>query len=624
MGILTRLAENGIKGISLNIGHNQYTTCPECSEDRKKKTAKCLSVIIENEGTAWNCHHCGWTGGFSNKEKPVKIIESEPIPAITNDTKLSDKALDWFRLRGITKATLKRNKIYTEKHYMPQVKKEVNCVCFPFFKDNKVVNIKYRDGAKNFTQLRGAERVFYGLDDIKKKKEIIIVEGEIDKLSWEEAGVKNVISVPTGAPSPKSNNFNNEFEYIGNCHEYFKELKKCYLAVDEDTPGILLRNELARRIGKEICYLIRYPEGCKDANDVLVKHGTTTLKKCLNDAEPYPVEGIHRVADYEKDILSLYNNGCDTGITVGYDIKFDNCIQFVKSMLYTITGIPSHGKSNLMEQLSILLAARQGWKFGVFSPEHYPFERLFLRLAKIFTGQPFFDGATRRMSETKLMEAMEFINKHYMFIYPEEDFSLDAILEAARVMVLRDGIDALIIDPWNEIAHEYGKQSEHEYTGEALRKIHQFKRKYDVAVFIVAHPTKLKKNENTGLFYVPNLYSISGSAHWYNKVDFGLTVYRNFKTGDVEVYIQKVKYEHLGKIDWCVFKFNSLNSRYYEDGANEDNTQYSIKSIDSAGHQVWIPNTVENRKQNEENIRLPYKDDEDSIYEKETDTKEYF
>ena len=49
-------------------------------------------------------------------------------------------------------------------------------------------------------QVKGAEKVLFGLDDIRDESTIIIVEGELDKLAMEEAGYRNVVSVPDGAP----------------------------------------------------------------------------------------------------------------------------------------------------------------------------------------------------------------------------------------------------------------------------------------------------------------------------------------------------------------------------------------------------------------------------------------
>jgi putative DNA primase/helicase len=49
-------------GIAYEDSGRYYTTCPHCSKDRRKPTAKCLGVTIDAEGVRFGCNHCGWTG----------------------------------------------------------------------------------------------------------------------------------------------------------------------------------------------------------------------------------------------------------------------------------------------------------------------------------------------------------------------------------------------------------------------------------------------------------------------------------------------------------------------------------------------------------------------------------
>ena len=558
----------------------QKVKCPRCSESRKKKSERCLSVNIE-EGI-YNCFHCGWGGRVSERKEVDKVYI---IPDLKNATEVSDNMLGWFRSRGIKQPTIVRNKITEKSEWMPQVKKKRNVICFNYYRDSQVINIKYRDGAKNFKQVAGAEKIFYKLDDIKGKKEIIITEGEMDALSFEEAGYKNCVSVPDGAPPPNSKNNTQKFSYIENCYEYLQDVEKVYLAVDTDEAGIKLRQELARRIGKEKCYIVRYPSGCKDANETLMTLGDKAIKACIDEAQPYPIEGVKMVKEFEDDIENLYKKGFDKGATIGFR-HFDKLLSFKEGMFTVVTGIPTHGKSNFLEQVAMLLAVRHGWKFAIFSPEHYPKSVHFARLAKILMGKPFFKGYNERMTESQLRRAMKFIGNHFYFIHPNEDeFTLDNLLDTTRGLVLRYGVKSLILDPWNMLEHSDDNTT---FVGSQLNKINKFKQRYDIHMFIVAHTTKMYKPNGQTQLDVPNLYSISGSSNWYNKCDNGITVYRNFERDEVEVYIQKVKFEHLGSIGYAIFKFNKLNSRYYmlDDGAFDD--EYDI-SEEMYGKETDIP-----------------------------------
>lgn len=338
----------GIDGVNYTKVGNQMVRCPqpECT-NRKKKGLKTLSINIAKQ--AWNCHHCGWSGHLQEAKKEEK---PQPVLPRKMTIKVSDNVVMWFKRRHINLVTLERNKIGEGKQWMPQTQKEENCIFFNYFRNGELVNIKYRDGRKHFCQVKNAQKILYKLDDLKGHTWGIITEGEMDALSFEEVGYKNAVSVPDGAPNPKTKNFESKFEFLDNCHEELDALEKIYIAVDTDEPGILLRNEIARRVGKHRCYLIRYPEDCKDANEVLMKHGDARLKQCVEEAEPYPIEDIILVKDFYDEIDMLYNGGFAEGVKVGFNkshsdkVKcFDDLISFKTSMLTAVTGIPSHGKA---------------------------------------------------------------------------------------------------------------------------------------------------------------------------------------------------------------------------------------------------------------------------------------
>ena len=549
-------------GIIIKKNRGQIKTrCPKCSHDRKKKSDPCLSVNID-EGV-WNCHNCGWKGSL-NKNKFMReevFVKPNVKPQLS---KYSDGILDFFKQRGISEKTLIDNKISEGSEYMPQVQRERNTIQFNYYKDNDLINIKYRDGDKNFKLVKDAERILYGLDDIKGCEEVIIVEGEIDKLSFYEAGYKNCVSVPNGAS-------NLELKYL---KDFPDDLKKVYIATDNDEPGRKLAEELSRRIGRDICYRVNF-DTFKDANDVLQKiDGKSLLKRFLQDSKAYPLEGVIGVDGITLDIDDLYNNGLQRGETTGHQ-NFDKLFSFATSQLTVITGVPTHGKSNWLEHMCVKLASQKDWKFGIFSPEHYPLQLHFSVLAEKFIGKSFRkDTKFERITKNELEYAKEFISKTFNWIRPDGDiFTIDAILSAAAGLVKRHGIKGLIIDPYNKIHASFNGQSETQYINDFLTKLTIFKQKYDIHIFLVAHPRKMLKKDN-GLYEVPTLYDIAGSANFYNQVDNGITVYRNFETGLSHVYVQKVKFRHIGEIGEAAFQYNLQNGRYNEVGEHKDNTPY--------------------------------------------------
>ncbi|XP_022845868.1 primase homolog protein-like [Olea europaea var. sylvestris] len=182
-------------------------------------------------------------------------------------------------------------------------------IAFTYRRNGELVNCKYRIITKKFWREMNTQKIFYGLDDIKGASDIIIVEGEIDKLAMEEAGFKNCASVPDGAP-PKvskkelpSAEEDTKYQYLWNCKEYIEKVSRIILATDGDPPGQALAEELARRLGKERCWRVKWPkknnaESFKDANEVLMSMGPAALRKVIENAELYPIKGLFNFKDY--------------------------------------------------------------------------------------------------------------------------------------------------------------------------------------------------------------------------------------------------------------------------------------------------------------------------------------
>lgn len=561
-------------GIELkNIRTTGKCLCPKCSHTRKKKNDPCLSVDVERG--MYNCHNCSWSGYVVKPEE--KTDKVYVIPKFNNRTDVSKKIVDYFFSRGISQQTIIDFRITESEEWMPQSGKVENCIDFNYFRGSELVNIKFRGPKKAFKLVKDAELILYNLDSIIDSTEAVICEGEIDAMSWHEAGFKNVVSVPNGASKGQ------KLEYIDNCFKYLESKTKIYLSTDNDEPGISLRDELARRIGIEKCYKVTFGEH-KDANDFLQANSPDKLYSLLSDAKPFPLEGVFTIDDVWDDIDNIYYNGLPTGDLTG-DPQLDSHIGFMAGELTMVTGIPSHGKSIFLDQLSLGLAINSGWRFGVCSPESYPLAFYYTRLIKRITGRKF---SQRNIQPDELNEVREWVKDRYNIIMPEEGFSLDNILSKAKSLVLRKGIKGLIIDPWNRIETEIpNNYNEGKFVAEQLLKIIKFARANMVHIFLVAHPTKMQKIIGNANYQVPNLYSISGSAHFFNMTQNGFTVFRNHEKGTTEVYIQKVKWEHLGKIGMLEYTYHEENARFIAEGIEPDMSWLNPKQ-----EQLTITNSI--------------------------------
>ena len=591
---------------------NYKTYCPQCRDERHNKSDRSLSCNLETG--MFNCHYCGWHGCAAEKEQweldaeraawfnrnPISRQHKEyrrpkPKPAAP----MSEKALAWFRGRGISQRTLTDMKVTEGPERMPQKEgRECNTVQFNYYRDGELANVKYRTGDKCFKMVSGAELLPYNIDAIRGEKTCIITEGEMDALSFVEVGFRNTVSVPNGA--------NANLDYLDDYMEsHFDDKETIYIAGDSDTKGVVLRDELLRRFGVERCRVVEYGDGCKDANEHLMRYGADSLRGCIGNAREVPVEGVFTVADFEPSLDGLYEQGLQKGATIGHP-NFDALCSFKTKMLCVITGIPNHGKSEWLDEMIYRLNLRYGWRFAYFSPENEPLELHASKLIEKFVGKRFGRG-TMTMAEYTF--AKQHLNGDFFFINPPDDFRADTIFEKARSLVRRNGIKGLVIDPYNYLEDDHGS-SETDYVSRLLSKMKTFAKRNDLLVFLVAHPTKLQKGKD-GKYEAPDLYNISGSAHFNNKADYGISVHRIFGMDDyVEVHVLKVRFKHLGCKGTAFFKYNINNGRYvpYQPG------QTVAPEWDNANHLYDALNAAEQAAMDAAQLDFngyDYNDDED-------------
>lgn len=407
---------------------------------------------------------------------------------------------------------------------------------------------------KNFKLVSGAELILFNIDAVKGKDEVCIVEGEMDALSFYEMGITNVVSVPNGASK------GGRLEYMDNCWSYFEDVKVIYIGTDNDEPGRALRDELARRLGKERCKIIDYGK-FKDANEVL-QADPLLLPDMVKNATWYPIEGIFDINSLRQEVVDMKKNGLKAGENISIE-AINQHITWVPGYVTGITGVPNHGKGEFLDQIIVDLAHLHGWPFGIYSPENYPLALHISKFASKVTGEAF-----NAMPDSALNQFMDEYNDLLYFIMPPQDLTLDSILDSAAILVKKSGIKGLVIDPWNKLDHQF-TGPETQYISQCLDKVDLFARKYGVHVFLVVHPAKLHKDKETGKVEVPTPYSISGSAHWYNKLANCLTVYRNFYddgTSTTDIHIQKVKFKHWGSQGVVSLSYNPFSGRYYTVG----------------------------------------------------------
>lgn len=572
------LRQHGIKLAKHGIGDHR-TICPLCSAQRRNSAEPCLSVTIDSEHAVWNCHHCGWRGStraaeIEARQQAGRLSKPRAVdPARHTIGILPQAKIDWFAKRGIERSTLERWGVGYGRAYIQAHQAEVDVLVFPYrMPGGELINCKFRSAEKHFGQIKGGEKVLWGLNLADPATPIlVIVEGEIDALSLDQAGVENAVSVPDGAPQKVSDKVvdpesDAKFSYLWACREELERFPKFVLAIDGDAPGQALVEELARRLGREKCWLVEWPPGCKDANDVLVRLGPEALKAVIDAAQPHPIKSLFDVAAYRDAVLLLYREGRSRGVSTGWP-GLDRYLTIRPGELSVVTGIPSSGKSEWVDALLINLAQLHGWGFALCSFENPPDEHI-AKLAEKRVKMPFWDGLTWRMSEGQLGEALVWLRKHFVLIRAEDEApTVEWILEKAGAAVMRYGIRGVVIDPYNEIEHQRpGHMTETEFVSQLLGKLKRFAVSRQVHIWIVAHPTKMQRDKATGEIPIPTLYDISGGAHWSNKPDVGITVARDWTEGSnrVDIWVRKVRHKAVGQTGIASLHFDRATGIYSE------------------------------------------------------------
>ncbi|XP_057537802.1 twinkle homolog protein, chloroplastic/mitochondrial-like isoform X1 [Amaranthus tricolor] len=585
--LLKKLEELGIEGHNSMPGQHCSLLCPMCAGGDSGERSLSLRISEDGNSAVWLCFRgkCGWQGNTMAKadvrlsrgklKRTIKAEKRELTEKSLGLEPLCDVLLSYFAERMITPETLRRNNVMKKSDGYQMV------IAFTYWRSGVLVNCKYRDVKKKFWQETDTERIFYGLDDILHASDIIIVEGEMDKLAMEEAGFRNCVSVPDGAPSRVSDkdvpspDQDTKYQYLWNCKQYFDKASRIILATDADAPGQALSEELARRLGRERCWRVKWPkknayEDLKDANEVLMYLGPEKLKETVENAEPYPISGLFTFRDYFNEIDAYYDRalGDELGVSTGWR-SLDEYYNVVPGELTVVTGVPNSGKSEWIDALLCNLNESVGWKFALCSMENKVREHA-RKLLEKHIKKPFFNvryaESLERMSREDLEHGKKWLDDTFHLIRCENDSlpNIKWVLDLAKAAVLRHGVRGLVIDPYNELDHQrLPSMTETEYVSQILTMIKRFAQHHSCHVWFVAHPRQL----HNWVGGAPNLYDISGSAHFINKCDNGIVVHRNRdpEAGPmdlVQICVRKVRNKVAGTIGDASLSYNRITGEY--------------------------------------------------------------
>lgn len=606
----------GIYGVNYSGPAKQYLVCPECSPHRKdpRNANKREMTVWVYEGT-WHCNNtnCNWGKGMKLKTRgvgerthahasaparkilPLNETASVPTPikpasdGRVRHFKEPDEAMyEYFAGRGISRGTV--DKMGAKLFPKSMLGGDERWYAFPLYVGTVLVNWKYRTEEKLFSQSGGTAKVWMNINSIKDSNYCIITEGEIDLASFIECGENPVISPPEGAPDYRSKELPDKLRFVDEMMPYFEHIERVYLAMDTDQNGQRLQKELVDRFGKTRCWLVKYPDDCKDANDVLVQYGKETLLECFHAAEPHPITGVLKVSDFRGMVEDLYVNGLPPNARSRFE-EVDKIFKIYPGVgtLNIITGIPSHGKTVFLDNYLLSLAERNGLKFGIYSREHRP-DFHTARLAEIHAGKRFLPTYNNRMDAEEKDAAISFVEKHFFHLYDFKDeryFTMQEIIELGVYLQKAEGIDILVIDPWNKITHEPlpHEKTERQYIARMLRGLHAFAKKTGLNIWVVAHTKKMGKANDGVNYEMPNAYSIADANEWFAMPDNILLLYRYFyvqnraPTGESKTFFKtlKIKDDFFGQTErFVTLQFDPTCHRFYEPNTFTPQTPTSL------------------------------------------------
>lgn len=423
--------------------------------------------------------------------------------------------------------------------------------------DGSPAGCKYRRlvtiDAGNWSQDQGGVKVFYrrpviadpGLVD----QPLIITEGEWDTIAAMAAGFQRVISVPNGAPAEPGVA---KHDYVGEAWDDLKHCNEVILATDNDKPGENLRSDLIDKLGRPRCKVARYPKGCKDLNDALMRFGVRGVQESIKRAEPVPVDGVYEFGALpEEPPLQPYR-------VRSLGEEFVKHIGICKGHVSLWTGWANRGKTALIRNVMMGLAFEHDWRIGAAMFED-GIRRTFAPALRRSMNR------TDRPSIEQVASSDQWIADHFRFIIPPDDVDVTVpwFLERAEVAVRRHSCDMIVLDPWTELDLQTGGNVDaNELIKLYLTHFTKFARVFNVHIAIVAHPRKAP--EIGGTKKMPAGYDISGSAHFMNKCHLGVTVQSDEVTeGLTDVWVWKSKWkEIMGPTGRFSLEFDPVTLRF--------------------------------------------------------------
>ena len=588
-----------------------YVLCPFCHSKRKPQHQKLREMWIDVNTGNYKCHNCDAGGRIDSEEylagqsrRQAASGSAAGVPAVTpplrrvqlgwktprqwksfHESSLDippQPVMDYLTgERALTADVVRQLRIGGDRQYFPQLGAEADCVVFNYYLDGQLVCQKMRSiSGKHFLRSPECRSIPYNIDSLRVEKDedgrrsgVYITEGETDAAALSAAGFSRVISVSSGA--------NAGLDWITDFWDtHIDGVTDYCLAVDNDDAGRALEARLAERLGPVNCSVVRFGEGCKDADSHLVKYGIDSLREAVTRAKPYPLPNVVTQDDLDEEMDAYFRAGADRGMKTGWTggqclsdgsrfVSLDDIVTWQTKQLCLVTGRAGDGKSELVDELVLrLIKNNDRLKCLYFTPENSPVRRHVVKLCEKLTSKRFpqedEEEADYTMKKWEFDRARDRLRSRVCHINSGGgEMKVDDIISTADNVVKRYGVNILVVDPFNYIEKEMEREWQvHQWESQVISKFHRFAAERGLLIFLVVHPRKVYESDRDGDRRRIEMYDISGTADFANKADYCIVVDRSHNNGMTTVFVDKVRNKDFGNRGKCHFLYNRLNGRF--------------------------------------------------------------
>lgn len=428
----------------------------------------------------------------------------------------------------------------------------VPAIAYCNYLDGKIINVKFRsvvlnpitgEWSKDFAQESPTKPCApYGIDSINPIRpdagpirQLIITEGEKDRLTLMSCGFPYVLSIANGAQTN-----------IAESHEAFEEwiaqVEEIVICGDTDRPGRTMVKALLNAYTAR-AKVVHLSGNRKDISDVYADFGASEVRRIIQEAEDVAAQDIYDLHQHEPDILEVMMGIYDKGYDVGMGMKTDRIFHPTSDGgLIILTGIPNSGKTDFLNCMMAHLMFQRQKRIAFFSFEK-PIKAKHVReIARVALGVEDTASMDHTMKESEAREVnsqiINYMTEHMVDFdtktrLPDSDY----IIAMAERDMRKHGLDFLVIDPYVFIDMTEGgsRATETEKVRLMLTKLQAWSRTRHVWTIVVAHP-RIQYKDGHESFPPLDIYSIAGSAQWANLADFLFTVRRMNKPEEGKVY----------------------------------------------------------------------------------------